>query len=133
MADLLAINILRFQIDNHCFKQFHFIFTFQITFALIRLGGINSDENSAFLNSVPVYETCLFVSLSATADVTSESLLMFESIFSVVELAFSCFLTYRHFQCNTIFYYMLDMENFTLLGSGFYNNSNSNNNSFQQF
>ena len=75
---------------------------------------------------------CVFVSLSATADVTSESLLMFDSIFSVVELAFSCFLTYRHFQCNTIFYYMLDMENFTLLGSGFYdNNDSNNNNSFQ--
>jgi len=40
---------------------------------------VNSDENfSAFLNFVPVYETWLFVSLSATADVKSELLLMFE-------------------------------------------------------
>jgi len=54
---------------------------------------VNSDENfSAFLNFVPVYETWLFVSLSATADVKSELLLMFESIFPFVELTFSYFL-----------------------------------------
>ena len=75
---------------------------------------------------------CVFVSLSATADVTSESLLMFESIFSVVELAFSCFLAIDIFNAIQFFYYMLDMENFTLLVSGFFDNSNSNNNnSFQ--